>query len=68
MDSWFTTLLSFANWVISTKLGFPISFNLNFFLFVFFDLVDGVEFDGVFSSGKFFFLFFVEGFWSSSNF
>ena len=42
-----------------------ISLSLNFFLSDFFDLVDGVEVDGVFSSGE---VFSVEGFWSSAEF
>ena len=59
MDSWFTALLSFSNWAIGTKLGLTIYFSLNFFLFGFFYLVDGVEVDGVFSLGMFF-----SGLWS----
>ena len=49
MDSSFIALLSSANWAIGTKSGLTISFNLNFFLSSFFNLVDGVEVDGVFS-------------------
>ena len=56
MDSWFTALLSSANWVVDTKLGLTTSFSLNFFLSSFFDLVDGV-----FSSGE---VFSIQGFWS----
>ena len=65
MDSWFTALLSSASWSIGTKLGFIISFKLNFFLSGFFDLVDGVEVDGVFSSVV---VFPNEGFWLSVGF
>ena len=60
MDSWFISLLSSTSWAISTKSGLTISLSFNFFLSGFFDLVDGVNVDGVFSSSE---VFSVEGFW-----
>lgn len=61
MDSWFTILLSSESSSVGTKSSFTISFNLNFFLSSFFDLVDGGR-----GRWSFFFGcdFSVEGFWS----
>ena len=50
MDSWLTALLSSTSCSVSTKSGFTISFNLNFLLLGFFDLLEGVEVDGLFPS------------------
>ena len=50
MDSWLTAMPSSTSWYVDTKSGFTISFILNFLLLGFFDLLEGVEVNGVFPS------------------